>query len=130
VAFHVDLAALLFIVWGALTVLIGLSTLALGIASTALASSPAVQDRQFAAGFLAATFTTLAALAILWGVLHIAVGLPLRRRRHWSRMAALMLGSVDLLLLPYGTALGCYALWALLHRSGRLLFEAEPPAAL
>ena len=51
----------------------------------------------------------LAVLAIVWGVAHIAVGLPLRRHRHWSRLAALMLGSVDLLLLPYGTALGCYA---------------------
>jgi hypothetical protein len=124
--FHVDLAAVLFIVWGALTTLIGLSTLALGIAATALASSPAVQGRQFAAGFLAATFMILAVLAIVWGVLHIAVGVPLRRRRHWSRLAALLLGAVDLLLLPYGTALGCYALWALLHRNGRLLFEAAP----
>jgi len=125
VAFHVELAGVLFIVWGGLTTLIGLSTLALGIAATALASSPAVQGRQFAAGLMAATFTTLALLAILWGALHIAVGFPLRRRRHWSRMAALLLGSVDLLLLPYGTALGCYTLWALLHRSGRQLFDPE-----
>lgn len=124
-AFHVDLAAVLFIVWGALTTLIGLSTLALGIAAVALASSDAVEGRQFAAGLMAATFTTLAVLAIVWGVLHIAVGFPLRRHRHWSRMVALLLGSVDLLLLPYGTALGCYTLWVLLHRSGRVLFEAE-----
>jgi len=59
---------------------------------------------------------------IIWGAAHIAVGLPLRRHQHWSRLAALMLGSVDLLLLPYGTALGCYTLWALLHQDGRKLF--------
>lgn len=121
-AFHVDLAGVLFVVWGALITLIGLSTLALGVAATALAASPS-SEGQFAAGVIAATFTTLAILAIVWGAAHIAVGLPLRRHRHWSRLAALMLGSVDLLLLPYGTALGCYALWTLLHHGGRRLFE-------
>jgi hypothetical protein len=34
-------------------------------------------------------------------------------------MAALMLGSIDLLLLPYGTALGLYGLWVLLHEDGK-----------
>ncbi len=129
-AFHVDLAAVLFIVWGALTTLIGLSTLALGIAATALAASAAAEGRQFAAGLMAATFTTLAILAIVWGALHMAVGFPLRRRQHWSRMAALLLAAVDVLLLPYGTALGCYTLWVLLHRSGRVLFDAEARSAV
>lgn len=121
-AFHVDLAGILFIVWGALITLIGLSTLALGVAATALAASPS-SGGQLTAGVIAAAFTTLALIAILWGAAHIAVGLPLRRHRHWSRLAALMLGAVDLLLLPYGTALGCYALWVLLHHGGRRLFE-------
>ena len=65
---------------------------------------------------------TLGVIAILWGVAHVAVGVPLRRRRHWSRLVALMLGSVDLLLLPYGTALGAYALWVLLREDGKKLF--------
>ena len=30
-----------------------------------------------------------------------------------------MLGSVDLLLLPYGTALGVYALWVLLSEDAK-----------
>ena len=34
-----------------------------------------------------------------------------------------MLGSVNLLLLPYGTALGIYTLWVLLHEKGKALFE-------
>ena len=121
-AFHVELAGLLFIIWGAVITLIGLSTLALGVAASSLATSPSGVSGQFAAGVIAAAFSTLAILAIIWGAAHVAVGLPLRRHRHWSRLAALMLGSVDLLLLPYGTALGCYALWVLLHAGGRQLF--------
>ena len=65
----------------------------------------------------------LALIAILWGAAHIAVGLPLRRYRPWSRVLALTLGSVDLVLLPYGTALGCYALWTLLREEGKTMFE-------
>jgi hypothetical protein len=38
-------------------------------------------------------------------------------------MAALTLGSIDLVLLPYGTALGLYALWVLLHEDGKNLFQ-------
>ena len=34
-----------------------------------------------------------------------------------------MLGSVDLVLLPYGTALGVYALWVLLNEDGKALFD-------
>jgi hypothetical protein len=67
-------------------------------------------------------FTALAVIAILWGIAHIAIGLPLRRRRPAARILALVLGSVDLVLLPYGTALGCYALWVLLSEKGKALF--------
>jgi hypothetical protein len=52
----------------------------------------------------------------------VVVGVPLRRHRSWSRLIALMLGSVDLLLLPYGTALGAYALWVLLNEQGKKVF--------
>ena len=40
-----------------------------------------------------------------------------------ARLLALMLASIDLVLLPYGTALGIYALWTLLHEDGRRQFQ-------
>ena len=127
-AFHVDLVGALFIIWGVLTVLIGLSTLALGVGAAAIiASSSGADGGRFAAGLTAAAFTTLGLIAVAWGLAHAAIGVPVRRHRHWARLAALTLGSVDLLLLPYGTALGVYALWALLNEDGRRLF-AEPDA--
>ncbi len=120
---HVDFLGVLFVVWGVLTTLIGLSTLALGIGAVALLSSSS-RPASFAASFTAAAFMALAIIAIIWGLAHVAVGVPLRRRRHWSRLGALMLGSIDLLLLPYGTALGIYALWTLLREEGKKLFES------
>jgi hypothetical protein len=120
---QVDFLGVLFIVWGLLTALIGVSTLALGVGAFAVLASPHRSgDGQIAAGLTAAVFTTLAVIALIWGAAHVVVGVPLRRRKSWSRIAALALGSVDLLLLPYGTALGVYALWILLREEGKRLF--------
>lgn len=121
---HVDLVGVLFVVWGGLTVLIGASTLALGMAAASLIANGSDPERgQFAAGLTAAMFTAFAVLAALWGAAHATVGVLVRRRRHWSRLGAILLGSVDLLLLPYGTALGVYALYVLLREEAKRLFE-------
>jgi hypothetical protein len=121
---HVDFVGVLFIVWGLLTTLVGVSTLALGVAAVALIAqtSHGGGGGQVAAGLTAAIFTTLAIIAIVWGAAHVIVGVPLRQRKSWARHVALMLGSVDLVLLPYGTALGAYALWVLLTEQGKALF--------
>ncbi len=120
---QVDFLGMLFILWGLLTILVGASTLALGVGAVALIASSSGGGSQFAAGLTAFVFTTLAIIAILWGAAHVAVGVPLRRYRPWSRLVALTLGSVDLVLLPYGTALGVYALYVLLHEKGKALFD-------
>ncbi len=120
---QVDLLGIVFIIWGLLTALVGLSTLALGAGAVAMiASASQGSGGHVAAGVTAALFLILAAMAIVWGAAHVAIGIPLRRRRPWARILALVLGSVDLVLLPYGTALGCYALYVLLSEQGKELF--------
>jgi hypothetical protein len=121
--FQVSLVGVLFILWGLLTAVVGVSTLALAVGGVALIASGAPGGGGFAAGFTVAAFATLALIAILWGAAHVLVGAPLRRHRHWTRHAALALASVDLVLLPYGTALGCYALWILLSEESKKMFE-------
>lgn len=101
--------------------LLGVSALALGVGAAALV--PSAGANQFVAGLTAVAFSTLAFVALVWGGAHVGVGLSLRRRRRWARLAALLLGTVDLLLVPYGTLLGAYALWTLLREDGRRLFE-------
>lgn len=120
-ATHVDFVGVLFVVWGVLTALVGLSTLALGVGGASLATS-ANRAGGVAVGVTAAAFVALAIIAIAWGVGHVWLGVLLRRHNHRARLVALMVGSIDLLLLPYGTALGCYALWVLLSERGKALF--------
>ena len=123
----VDVVGILFIVWGLLTTLVGVSTLALGIGAVAVIASaaPGTGGGDVAAGLTAFAFTALAIMAMTWGAAHVIVGVPLRRHRPWSRLAALMLGAVDLLLLPYGTALGVYAVWILLNEDAKRLFAVD-----
>src|SRR5262249_3731417 len=90
-ASRVDLVGILFIVWGILTTLIGVSTLALAVGAISLITSASrVGELQVAAGLTAAAFTTLAFIALIWGIGHIAVGLHLRRLDARARLGALM----------------------------------------
>jgi hypothetical protein len=119
---HVRLIGTLFVVWGVLTTIIGLSTLALAVGAATIIAAEGQSGGQLAAGLVAAFFTTVGVLAILWGSIHVVVGVPLGRRRAWARLAALTLGAADLALLPYGTGLGVYALWVLLGERRKALF--------
>ena len=58
---HIDFVGVLFIVWGLLTTLVGVSTLALGVGAIAVITSASRggEGGQFAAGVTAAVFTTL-----------------------------------------------------------------------
>jgi hypothetical protein len=118
---HVEFVAILFVVWGALTAIVGVSTFALGIGAASLATSDN-GSAQVAAGLTAGAFITLAVIAILWGAGHVFIGLPLRKRSPQARMLAIVAASIDLILLPFGTPLGIYALWVLLNERGKALF--------
>jgi hypothetical protein len=57
------------------------------------------------------------------GGAHVGASVLLRRRHPAGRGADAGLAVVNLLVLPFGTALGAYALWILLTDAGRRLFE-------
>jgi len=118
---HVDFVAILFVVWGALTAIVGLSTLALGVGAASVAASEN-GGAHVAAGLTAGMFITLAVIAMLWGAGHVFIGLPLRRHHPGARLFAIAAASIDLILLPFGTPLGIYALWVLLNERGKALF--------
>ena len=122
---HVDLVGLLFMLWGGTTLLLSASLLTTGIAATAIgaAAPPAAGDGRLAAGVVASAFFALAALGFIFGAVHVWIGTRLRRFRDWARAFAVVLAVVDLVLIPFGTGLGIYALWALLNEQSRTLFE-------
>jgi hypothetical protein len=106
---HVTILAILTTIWGALAMLVGVSLLFLAIGPVAILSAPQGDSVRFPAG--------------LWGGAHVWAASLVRRRQPFGRMLGLALALVNLLILPFGTALGIYALWVLLTNEGRRLFE-------
>lgn len=133
---HADFLGLLYLGWGGIFALVGVAGLALAGGALAIArgGGPVSVGSELAAGLTALSFGIIAVLALLLGVLHLWVGAALRRYRPWARLLALGLGVINLVVFPFGTALGAYALWVLLKDEGRSLFlgpadNSRPPAA-
>lgn len=129
---HVTLLGHLTSLWGGLALLVGaaLGMIAFGAAALvpqrAAALLPGAEpvSSGIAASLTAGLFALLGGLAMTWGGLHVWVGALLSRRRPLGRVLALALGVVNLIVLPFGTALGIYALWVLLKNDGRKAFHA------
>jgi hypothetical protein len=123
---HVNLLAILWTLWGGLTILIGVSTMLLALGAFVAVLGPAGETLSYAASLIAAAFALAGGFALLWGGAHVLAGLLVRRRSTAGRTLSLGLAVINLLVLPFGTALGIYALWIMLAAEGRRLFD--PPA--
>ena len=123
---HIDVLGILHLVWGAFGVMTGLS---LGI--LAAGTRAAIGGGAFGMGERAA----VALLAIVGGVLVIGggatvmTGWAIRRRSRRGRLAALALAIPNLVLVPFGTALGVYTFWVLLNNDARQAFGRPPREA-
>ncbi len=122
---HVDFLSTLYRTWGGSFTLVALACFALAAGAAAIATSagPVRFSSEMAAQLTAVTIGGIALIALVWGALHLFVGRALRRHRPSARLMALGLAVGNLVLLPFGTALGAYAFWVLLNEEGRRLFE-------
>jgi hypothetical protein len=124
---HVTLLGILAGLWGALAMLVGVSMLLLS--AGALAELLESVGTEFAAGLTAAALAVIGVFSLLYGAAHVWGSVLIRRRTPFGRVLMLALALVDLVVLPFGTALGIYALWALLTNDGRRLFELHTTVA-
>ena len=122
---HVNLLGTLASLWGALAMLAGVSLLLLAAGAFAQLIDPVGDGVGLAAGLTAGAFVLLGAFAVIWGALHLLAARWLKQRRPSGRILLLALGVTNLLVLPFGTALGVYAIWVLLTNEGRHLFETS-----
>jgi hypothetical protein len=117
---HLHLLGILQLVWGAIGLLLGVSMLLLAIGAIAIGITSA--DDRLAAGATAGAFVVFAVALLAGGGGNVWAGRALRRRHPRGRMAVLWLGALNLFVLPFGTALGIYAFWVLLHNETRAVF--------
>jgi hypothetical protein len=122
---HVDFLSTLYLAWGGIFAVVALAGLALagGAAAIAASAGPVRVASEMAASLTAVTFVILSLIALVWSALHLWIGRSLRQYRPSARLLALGLAVGNLILLPFGSALGFYACWVLLHDDGRRMFE-------
>lgn len=120
---HLALLSLLASLWGGLSALVGVSMLLLAAGAAAELADPAGAGLALASGVVATMFLIFAVCALLWGGIHLWVASRLRRHQSRGRIVMIALAVCNLVLLPFGTALGAYALWVLLSGTTRKLFE-------
>jgi predicted lysophospholipase L1 biosynthesis ABC-type transport system permease subunit len=120
---HLHLLGILQVVWGAIGLLLGVSMLLLAVAAFAIGITSAT-DRM-AAGVTAGAFAVFAVALLAGGGANAWAGRELRRNQPRGRLAVLWLGALNLFVLPFGTALGIYAFWVLLHNETRTAFVAD-----
>jgi hypothetical protein len=114
---HLRLLGILQLVWGAIGVLLGVALLLLAVG--ALAIGLMHTGDPVASGVTAFTFSVFAAALLIGGAANAWAGRSLRRQEPAGRTATLVLSVPNLFVLPFGTALGVYALWVLLHNETR-----------
>ena len=117
---HLHLLGLLQLAWGALGILLGVAILVLAIGAIAIGVS--TPGERLAAGVTAGVFALFAAALLVAGGLNAWAGAALRREDPTGRTTALWLAVPNLFVLPFGTALGIYAFWVLLHNENRAVF--------
>jgi hypothetical protein len=114
---HMDVLASLHGIWGVFGVLAGFSlwVLALGT-NAALLDLGSVGGPERAATWL---FILTGAVFVVLGIMMVIVGRSLGRRQNAGRVAALALAVPNLIVVPFGTALGIYTFWVLLNDDAR-----------
>lgn len=135
VAAHLHLLWVLQLAWGAIGVLLGVSTLILAAGAAAIGWT--TEGDEIAAGITAMAFAVCALVLLAAGAANVWAGNGLKRLQPNGRLGALLLAVPNLFVLPFGTALGVYGLWVLLHNDTRAMFEGptagvrtRPPGAL
>jgi hypothetical protein len=118
---HLRLLGILQLTWGAIGLLLGGATLLLAMGAVAIGLMDT--GERVAAGVTALTFGVFAAALIVGGAANAWAGRALRRGEAAGRTAVLWLSVPNLFFLPFGTALGVYALWVLLHNESRATFH-------
>jgi len=117
---HIDVLGLLHMVWGTFGVLSGIS---LAILATGTHAALTVAG-SIGAGPRAAVWLlgVTAVLMMIFGAAWFATGRRLRRLEVQGRQVALALAIANLLVIPFGTALGIYTFWVLLNNDARSAF--------
>lgn len=126
---HVRVLGILHIVFGSLGVLAAVGVLIFfGAIAGAVGLSPNLQDNLPAIPILGGIGGIAFLVIMAFSLPGLITGIGLLYLRPWARILGIVISALDLLQIPFGTALGIYGLWTLLSPQTEALFRrgAQP----
>jgi hypothetical protein len=114
---HITVLGWLYIVFGALGLLAALFIL-LVMGGTGMLAG----DAQSAA-LLSGIGLFIAVIVAILSVPSIIAGWGLLKRKSWSRLLAIVIGALNILNFPIGTAVGIYTIWTLTQNESQQLLS-------
>ena len=128
---HVKVLGVLYIALSALGVAFALFlALAVGTASSIVGVSAEPQDAAVALPIIGIAGTAAVVFLLVFSLPGLIAGIGLVKLQPWARIVGIVLSAINLINIPFGTALGIYGLWVLLNKETEQLFSGVPPATV
>jgi hypothetical protein len=123
---HVKVLGVLYIALSSLTLCAALFlALAVGTASGIVAAN-ANADAAVALPIIGAAGSALVIFLVAIALPGIITGIGLLKYKPWARIVGIVLAAINLINIPFGTALGAYGLWVLLNKETERMFNGTP----
>lgn len=114
---HITILGVLHIAWGALGVLAAMIVFIAVVGGGVLSGDPEALAITSLVGTSIATFLFLPSLPGLIG------GIGIFKYRQWARITLLVVGFINLIIVPFGTILGIYTIWVLMNIEVKEMFD-------
>lgn len=121
---HIKILSVLFIIFGILGLVFAAIVFFLGAGAVAtILSSDNSPDAQVAAGWAGGCMTFIAALIGVLSIPSLIAGWGLTKRKAWARILTIVIGALNLLNMPIGTAIGLYAIIIMMNDETKQLLN-------
>lgn len=114
---HVKVLGILYIIFSIIGIFIGVLLFFILVGSGFISGDSEAMFITSTVGIVLGGFFTVISIP------GIFAGLGLLKFKEWGRILAIILGVLNLINFPFGTALGAYTLWALLNQETIKLFQ-------
>ena len=127
---HVRILAWFNIVLGIIGVLVALLFLAGASILPAILAAVADEAADIPVGVIQIVATIIIGFILLMSLPSLILGWGLYNLRPWSRILGIVLAAINLLHVPFGTAISLYGFWVLLKPETEVLFRDPAQAAV
>lgn len=128
---HVKILGILHIVFSSLGIVVAVGMLFLfgGLAGVVGSADPS-ENNIAGMGVLGAIGAIVFIVILALSLPGLIAGIGLIKFRPWGRILGIVISALDLISVPFGTALGIYGLWVLLSNETEAIFRNPPDAYL